>query len=794
MPTSSSPRVVARHSAMLLPNRPANHVTDVLVPRRLPCTTILIHGVNDLGTDFGTVEGGLCEGLNDRLGRGDIKPADYKHGRMANDDPGKKPVTAAELMKNLDDVLYRRQENSETYSPLIPFYWGVRAGKDELPKDPAKQTVNGQYVDKFGNRLDAHRAKNGGFFANAATNIPDMFGTHFMGGPATALLNFVQNDPTHPLFEAPDRHYMVLAAVRLAALVRQIRLINPDETVNIIAHSQGTLITLLAQAFLINGLDPEACSVGDRPADTLILIDSPYSLEQETIERMAQSHDNQQTTYARAKTLANLTQLVAQAKHGTPPFDSLSAVDAQGKIVRDNCGVTGTTWTPEKAMRIGGPKGGDNAVLAFAERDNRGKVYLYFCPEDATVGMTGVNGMGAAGLPDSISVRASHAGSKPESVPLLSDSFRQRLFTRRLRNGKPVLVGTEPGPFTLREQGESSHGTSGYLDTHFKRAEIPVGTVRTINGEALPPPFEPELQANVIDGTQNKPLDGSASEVEPGEQALDQLEAEIALSTNSGVGALHDRMQTIPWPTFEIGGMVPDNAEVANVLNAGKDPDDQCRVLRVQPTLPPHTGKLQVLRGETPNEAKLRLMNEFRGQSSYHSAVMSGRRNHRCATAFDVAIGEGRAVDDPVLAKLLRSIADWRISLDNIKKGAALERYNQFDRLTREIVEATCVYYDQGTFPPEHLVPRTPPHQVVSEIYKEQEDFKKQEEQRLAKQRTELAKQKQAARNQWGKSQLQRDMEQLQQRLGQQADAARQGLDRVVEQGEQAVQNLIDKF
>ncbi|WP_419690052.1 effector protein Tle3 domain-containing protein [Burkholderia theae] len=797
MPTSSSPNVVAERKAVTQTGRPADAALDVNVPRRFPCVTILIHGVNDLGTDFGTVEGGLCEGLNERLNRPDLKAAEYTHGRMANDDPKKKPVTAADLMKNLDDVLYRRQEDKDTRSPLIPFYWGVRESGKDLPQDPAKQTINGQYVDKFGNRLDVHRAKNGGFFANATTDIPDMFGTHFLGGSTTAILNGIQNDPTHPLFEAPDRHYMVLAAVRLAALIRQIRIINPDETVNIIAHSQGTLISLLAQAFLINGLDPNSCSVGDRPADTLILIDSPYSLEQETMERWTQSGDEQQTSYARVKTLANLTQLVAQAKHSAPSLDTLCAVDAQGKVVRDNFGVTGAKWTPTKAVRLASKPNDDvvgNAALVFAERDNRGKVYLYFCPEDATVALNGVNGMGAAGLPDSMSVRPSRSGAKAESVPLLSNAFRQRIFTRRLRNGQPVLVGNAPGPFTLRLKGESAHGTTGYVETHWKRAEIPVGTVRTINGEALPPPFPPELQGNVIPGTEKKRLDGSASETEPGKQALDQLEAEVAVSTNSSAGALQQVSQTVAWPTFAIGGLVPDSREVESVLNASKDLDNQCRVLRVQPVFPPHAGKLQVLRTETPNEAKVRLMNQLQPDSSYHSGVMSGRRNHRCATAFDVSVGQGRVLDDPILAKLLRSIADWRIPFASLTKGAALERYNQLDHTTREIVEATCRYYGDGTFPSDRLVPKKPPQQVVSEVYKQQQDFKKQEEQRLEKERIDQRNQQLKAQADKVKSTIQQDMDQLQQRLGQGADAARQGVNQAVEQGKQAVKNLIDKF
>ncbi|CAB3756441.1 hypothetical protein LMG29660_02854 [Burkholderia puraquae] len=230
------------------------------------------------------------------------------------------------------------------------------------------------------------------------------------------------------------------------------------------------------------------------------------------------------------------------------------------------------------------------------------------------------------------------------------------------------------------------------------------------------------------------------------------------------------------------------------MLNANQALDNQCRVLRVQPVFPPHAGKLQVLRTETPNEAKVRLMNQLQPDSSYHSGVMSGRRNHRCATAFDVSVGQGRVLDDPILAKLLRSIADWRIPFASLTKGAALERYNQLDHTTREIVEATCRYYGDGTFPSDRLVPKKPPQQVVSEVYKQQQDFKKQEEQRLEKERIDQRNQQLKAQADKVKSTIQQDMDQLQQRLGQGADAARQGVNQAVEQGKQAVKNLIDKF
>ncbi|NYH16287.1 T6SS effector phospholipase Tle3 domain-containing protein [Paraburkholderia bryophila] len=695
-----SDRVVGERKALLYPNRPANAHANVDVENRYPCTTILIHGVNDLGTDFGAVESGLCEGLNDRLGRTDLKGGEYTHGRMAND-PSK--VSVADLMKNLDDVIYRRQEPPGTKSPVIPFYWGFKASASDLAIDASRQTRNGQYIDKFGNRLDKHRAKGGGMFANATGNIPDMFDTNFKGGLKTEGLNWLKDDPTHPLYEAPNRHYQILAARRLATLVRQIRLIHADETVNIVAHSQGTLIALLAQAFLTQG-----SGTADRPADTLILIDSPYTLGEELMEQVTQRGEHQQTAWARAKTLANLTELVEQGKHDEPRPQRLKVVEGGA----DNYGITGPTWDPQQATHLTGAHG--NASSLFTERDNRGKVYLYFCPEDATLALKGINAIGCTGLPDTAKVCSAQEGAKPETIKFLSVALLQRVFTRRKRQNKMVQVGSKPGAFYLREHKESSHGTSGIKAT-WTESDVDKSTMRTINGEELGQPFDPDLESNVLPGSANVPLNGdSPQERKAGVQSIDQLEAETALSASS---LLQMPMQAMPWPGFKAETAVPTTDQVASVLNQGKEqPDDRCKVLVVHTTIPAKDGQILVIRQESPNEAKVRLMNDYRATSTYHSAVMSGQRNHRLSTAFDVSIGQARALDDPRWAKLLRAIADWRISLDKVQMASPY--HSRLDQTTRDVVEASCRYYQSGDFPSENLVQKTPPPPVVSERVK----------------------------------------------------------------------------
>jgi pimeloyl-ACP methyl ester carboxylesterase len=703
MSDQSNQTVVGTGSAPLYPNRNDLMCVPVDVKSRFPCTTILIHGVNDLGTDFGHVEKGFCQGLNDRLGRSDFVAAEYSHGRMANE---KRQVASQDLMKDLDNNMYRRQATDATYSPLIPFYWGFKANKDDLSTDPKDQKRNGQFIDKYGNRLDSNLCKNGGMFANATTNLPDMFNTNFKGGFKTWALNKLQGDPTHPLYACPNRHYMILAAKRLAALVRQIRVVDENETVNIIAHSQGTMISLLAQAFLAEGLMGSK-SAADRPVDNLILIDSPYSLREELMDRLTQTGETQQTTYARAKTLGNIVGLIHAAKHSSPALSELEWTPGQ-----DNFGITGPVWKADKAVRLTGPHevtGTDSEKMdhPFTERDNRSSCFVYWCPQDSTVGLTGVAGMGTLGLPES--QEATPANGAKESIKLISDKFFQRVFTRRKRDGKSEMVGTAPHHYVVRESGESSTMTSMYDET-LKRASVKVGTTRNINAPELANSFAPALEDNTISGTGGKKLWGySASDVSANTQSTDELEASIAVAA-SDLETLP--AETLAWPSYvpNVTGL-PSESEVQASVNDGKDGLDQTQILKVFSTKPPTPGQVMVIRKETPNEGKLRFMNTKFDPSSYHSGVMSGELNHRCATAFDVSIGQARAIDDADRAYALRGIADWRIPAKKIKKmsnGA----YEQFDSITTQYAEATFAYNRNGDFPDENLVPKEPPKNI----------------------------------------------------------------------------------
>ena len=412
--------VRGNESQWLLPSKSIAHVA---IKRALPNITIVIHGVNDVGEAFPNQERGLCEGLNDRLFRDDICPGEWALP------PEKKSgtYTAADVSPDPDKVYFQRKPDAGT-SPVIPFYWGFR---EEAAKADTSQR-HGEYLDRFGNRIDKRFGKNGGPFANATTNIPDMFGPGFRRNRSIKIAD--PNDGTHPLLSAPPRTYMVLAAQRLANLLRIIRKKSPNEPINIVAHSQGCFVTLLAHAMLAKGGDGVK-------ADTIVLNNPPYSLDEPFVETFQTGYE-QQTSYAREETLRRIVADYITAAPATVP--------AFAELKKLGDGVVGREWAPD----------------ARKERDNRGKLYLYFSPDDGTVGLPNILGIGWWGVYEAMRVK-------------LGKGFYQRLFASPTGANPDVPeVGSDPFECKL----------------HFKRNVTPTAPrKRTVNAEALVVPFRPDL-------------------------------------------------------------------------------------------------------------------------------------------------------------------------------------------------------------------------------------------------------------------------------------------------------------
>ncbi|MBA4709089.1 T6SS effector phospholipase Tle3 domain-containing protein [Aquitalea aquatica] len=639
--TENNTFYAGKSSALLMPNRYKDHPVEV--KRNHVGVYILVHGVNDVGVSYPEMDIGLCAGLNERLDRVDLFPNDFRL-----------PKEKEAVVTDPDAVFYQRVANDRTNSPVIHFHWGYRAIKDDI----AKKKVHGQVVDINGNRLDVRGAKMGGMFANATSNIPDMFGGHFKSGFFTWLTDKGVMDVAHSLKTCPDRQYMALAAKRLAALITQIRKIDRNETITLIAHSQGCLISLCAQAFLHS----ENSGVGY--ADCLIMNHPPYGLHESFIDYVSQSGHEQQTTEARVETLVNLVKLITDNKHSLPAFTTLAP---------DQCkvGRTGSSWTPETGKRMGrdtedgrDENGYDNVgdsakAVSFAERDNRGKVYLYFCPHDQTVGLANVQGIGTLGVPEAVNTQPAYktggARSEPTPAPVLSRlgaGFFQRVWT--WRRGTPV--GAPPGKYAPRANGEDAYDGVDFFPT-LARVALKPGESVQVTGEALNPPFPPNLHHGEDSGAA-KAINAKKEAESHGPRYAGVINMDPIDATDAIVK----------------GGLAGKNSE---------------------------------------KEALQHYQDEGTFDNSYHSSIVANREHHRWVTAMDVAIGQANCMDDPEWRELLMMIADWRSNFDQDKIVPKLKKYDQLDNGVKAIVEATYTYYSGGEFP-SGLVPAKPPAPIVS--------------------------------------------------------------------------------
>jgi len=645
---------VAQSVTRLVPNFSTERKMEV--PADLPGVVIFLHGVNDPGASYESVEMGLCQGVNERLDRPDLKA-----GRYGADYNAAKDIPIEELgddhkatLDDPDTFLYQRDaDDPKTRSLMIPFYWGYRAEPGEIKRDknndPTK--LRGQYQDVFENRLDRHFAKGGGFFANATNNLLEMYSPGF----AKAIRHLAQLmlSNTQYMGKGPHRRYFVLAATRLAMLVSEIRRVSPDETITIIGHSQGTLITLLAQAMLIDK--------GQRCADTVIMVDTPYSVLPKATPK---GHDT-------LATLINIATAVTQAPHAQPPLSALRDSKTYG-------GRTGPKWSPTQGSRQ--DKVGN--VTVFPERDNRGKVYLYFCPDDTTVALDDVHGIGTYGVPNTL------PDGKPAMAALQSLRFYQRLWTKRHRDGEPVLVGEALQQTVLRAKGEPRYPGGWSAAAVASRAPIAKGEELLINAEPLCPPHAPQM---------------FGGEVALGMDSPDDVSIRSALG-NPSASFKWFKVRTSPH-------RVDSNAELAR-LNAGKEPGDQTSAISQVPVYQGSEVKEYVIfREETPNEIQDRMPEDRkeREPNSYHSAVLRSPENQRWVTAMDIAIGQAHSLDDPAMREVLVAIADWKMDKKVFQIIKELPAWARLSREAQALVTASSKYYQRGVFPSSELVSLTPP-------------------------------------------------------------------------------------
>ncbi|WP_273828842.1 T6SS effector phospholipase Tle3 domain-containing protein [Pseudomonas sp. SBT1-2] len=677
-------RTISSGKAITMPGGGDVHL--IATPPK-PCVTIVVHGVNDLAGCYERIERGLCQGLNERLDMPQTLPNGASNPGYLTSAGYSLPTDDDSKATNPDAVYYRRKfgasgTGGSTRSVVIPFYWGFREEEEEIKKTEP----HGEWLDRNNNRLDKAGTKEGGAFANATTNLPDMWGKGFNG----KLFGFISIDAvggsmTHPLFSAPGRRYMVLAAMRLAMLIKIIRKRYPNDTINVVGHSQGTLLTLLAHAFLKDD--------AIKPADGVIMFNSPYSLVEPFTESLQTNH--QQTTQARIATLNGILQFIAGTPNPVPALSSIALKNCQGYGA-----IGGPGWTggPASQATIRGEP------VSFDERDNRGCTYLYFTPQDQTVGLSNVQGIGWQGVGDTVDGLPART-----ALPL---RFHQRVFTLRKRNGQKEEIGKYAPPYVypLRLEGESSWEDAGlgWMTRNIKNAKFKKGDSVMLTAAQLPVPAEADFSA---DGSVVEPGEGSSSGVYQVKDKLDPIDAAIGVS-NKGWNATdtrYARQETLDEQTaFQYGR---DAGGVEKAFNEGKETAQTAHVFTFRAL---GNGQVLVTRGETPYEARLRLQGEgYQEALSFHSAIPNNPEHSRQVLAYDVAIGAGESVDDTTFYAYLCRVADWRLDWGRSHEGifaqGAAESdlpdeevqnfYRAEEPKSRGLIDSTVGYRTSGVLP-----------------------------------------------------------------------------------------------
>ena len=391
----------------------------------MPGIIIFVHGVNSEGEWYEDAEKHLLAGLNKRLGREDLQPRKF-----------------------LKESAKPELESSET-SPVIHFFWGYRAleGQERKWKVPLRDKQRqSAWAQDYTPKPPLYWG--GGAFQNGCNSLPLLWSERGFNRRVWAAFLPIDVQGMNPevdrqLQDAPPRSYYAHAAGRLADLVRRIRGKHPSDTITLIGHSQGTQIVLGTMALL----EP------DNQPDCVMLMNGPYALESKATDSLAQGNDAP-TEKARRNTFENII------RHFTKGYRQLT----DDLIAKLRVGVTPDKeyWTPKLP----------------GERDNTGRIYVYFNPHDRVMGSTAMQSMGWQGLPDSV-----------------LNKFPGTLFQRMLARTTPC--GGEPSKAYLWPRdldGKRSpfwnrmKKTKGIIRTDVWTTPDPERQV-TINAEAVPEPI-----------------------------------------------------------------------------------------------------------------------------------------------------------------------------------------------------------------------------------------------------------------------------------------------------------------
>jgi hypothetical protein len=389
------------------------------IPELMPATIIFVHGVNSEGEWYRDAAEQFAAGLNARLGRVDLKnlEADPDNSRR----------------------LLHEDKGRSVRSPIIPFYWGYRPKDSErrrLISDPAKSAPNDDarhrdvWLDTYGNPLRKDGSWGGGPFQNGSGSLsacwlPEGFRTHVLGRSLNIDLNKLNPVLGRQLVDCPDRMYYVHAARRLAFLVKEIREGHAREPINIVSHSQGTMIALLSLFYMKES--------GIRGPDTVMLNSSPYRFDSTLTDWLsaAEGWDDVQSQKARENTFKAAAAYLQESRAGYDGEKRMPDVDCahdhQPRHPYDDKLMAQVPDTEsEWEADIGNGEIDRNGKKWWQAKDHyrhdaRGTLYVNFNPQDRVIGVSAVAGIGWRGIPPAL---------LDKGVGKLGDNVKQRLFVR----------------------------------------------------------------------------------------------------------------------------------------------------------------------------------------------------------------------------------------------------------------------------------------------------------------------------------------------------------------------------
>lgn len=408
-------------------------------PPNLPGIVIFVHGVNSEGEWYAKAEAGLVAGLNKRLGLGD------NHAAMLelNEFETKGKNTA------------RPVAGAPPRSPVLHFYWGYRPKDGEefkykVPLKDREQNSGWSKTENAGRPL----YWGGGPFQNGTNNLSLMWKNQGFRRRAWLLfipLNMQAFNPEvdRQLQNSPSRTYYAHAAQRLAKLIDKVRQKYPDDTLTIVSHSQGTMVAMAA-TFLVK----------TRVPDCLMVMNSPYAMEHKFTDSMQFGNDTA-TDRSRVETFENL---VKKFKNSRRKLD-----DSHLKCLRVGLSPDGKRWRPDQV----------------GERDNHGRVYVYFNPHDRVMGSTALQSIGWQGVPRDI-------------IEKHQDTLYQRVVARNT----PIAAAAGPLPFAPQDgRGfwDGNRSLKGPFPVKIWTEKDPNHTVIT-HGEVVPQPISKEEMAGFDEG------------------------------------------------------------------------------------------------------------------------------------------------------------------------------------------------------------------------------------------------------------------------------------------------------